>query len=99
MEQRRQTMNRRRADSAPVQLEMQLEDSTQRHAWLDVLTPREREVMALLVEGRANKVIADQLDISIRTVEVHRQRILAKLGARNAVQLVWIMHHRILAGE
>ncbi|MBX6317319.1 response regulator transcription factor [Pigmentiphaga sp.] len=54
-----------------------------------LLTPREREVMDLLIEGRANKVIADRLGISIRTVEVHRARVLAKLGARNAVELVW----------
>jgi len=68
------------------------------HGWQDgqergrSLTPREREVMDLLVEGRANKVIADRLGISIRTVEVHRARVLAKLGARNAVELVWRMH-------
>ncbi|AZG07344.1 LuxR family transcriptional regulator [Pigmentiphaga sp. H8] len=61
------------------------------------LTPREREVMDLLVEGRANKVIADRLGISIRTVEVHRARVLAKLGVRNAVELVWRMHTHKMA--
>jgi len=62
------------------------------------LTPREREVMDLLVEGRANKVIADRLGISIRTVEVHRARVLSKFGVRNAVELVWRMHtHRMAA--
>ena len=65
--------------------------------WLETLTPREREVMDLVVEGRANKVIADRLGISIRTVEVHRSRVLAKLGARNAVELVWLMHRRLRA--
>lgn len=64
--------------------------------WMRPLTPREREVMDLLIEGRANKVIADRLGISIRTVEVHRARVLAKLGVRNAVELVWRMHaHRM----
>lgn len=58
------------------------------------LTPREREVMDLLIEGRANKVIADRLGISIRTVEVHRARVLAKLGVRNAVELVWRLYAR-----
>lgn len=73
------------------------------HGWQDgqergkSLTPREREVMDLLVEGRANKVIADRLGISIRTVEVHRARVLAKLGARNAVELVWRMHTHKMA--
>ncbi len=65
--------------------------------WICVLTPREREVMDLLVEGRANKVIADRLGISIRTVEVHRARVLSKLGVRNAVELVWRMHARRMA--
>lgn len=64
------------------------------------LTPREREVMDLLVEGRANKVIADRLGISIRTVEVHRARVLSKFGVRNAVELVWRMHtHSMVAAR
>ncbi|MPS27157.1 MAG: response regulator transcription factor [Alcaligenaceae bacterium] len=74
------------------------------HRWDDgrergkALTQREREVMDLLVEGRANKVIADRLGISIRTVEVHRARVLSKLGVRNAVELVWRMHtHKMAA--
>lgn len=61
-------------------------------ACTDTLTPREREVMELLMEGLANKLIADQLEISIRTVEVHRARVFAKLGVRNAVELVLMMH-------
>lgn len=65
--------------------------------WMRTLTPREREVMDLLVEGRANKVIADRLGISIRTVEVHRARVLSKLGVRNAVELVWMVHYQRLS--
>lgn len=63
------------------------------------LTPREREVMALLVQGRANKVIADELGISIRTVEVHRARVMAKVGVRNAVELVVALHRRYAPAE
>lgn len=51
------------------------------------LTEREREVMRLVVDGRPNKLIADALAISVRTVEVHRARVFEKLGVRSAVEL------------
>ena len=51
------------------------------------LTDRERDVMRLVVEGRANKVIADVLHISVRTVEVHRARVFEKMGVKSAVEL------------
>ena len=53
-----------------------------------VLTPREREVLDFLVEGRLNKVIADRLGISPRTVELHRAHIMDKTGARSLSALV-----------
>jgi|WetSurMetagenome_2_1015567.scaffolds.fasta_scaffold484226_2 two-component system, LuxR family, response regulator FixJ len=52
------------------------------------LTEREKDVFELLVQGHQNKVIAYQLGISTRTVEVHRSRIMDKLGARNLADLV-----------
>jgi two-component system response regulator FixJ len=52
------------------------------------LTPREREVMEMLVIGRANKVIAQALDCSPRTVEIHRARIMEKMAARSLPHLV-----------
>jgi two-component system response regulator FixJ len=52
------------------------------------LTPREREVLDQLVAGRANKVIAQALDCSPRTVEIHRARIMEKMGARSLAHLV-----------
>jgi len=52
------------------------------------LTPRERDVMNYLLLGRANKVIAMELGMSMRTVETHRSRIFLKMGVRNAIDLV-----------
>lgn len=54
---------------------------------LTLLTAREREVMELILKGKYNKVIADELDISMRTVEAHRSRIFEKMGVRSAVEL------------
>lgn len=55
---------------------------------LEELTERERDVMRLVVEGIPNKLIADQLDISVRTVEVHRARVFDKMQVKSAVELV-----------
>lgn len=52
------------------------------------LTPREHEVMALVVDGRANKVIAIDLGLSERTVEIHRANVMEKMGARSIAHLV-----------
>lgn len=54
------------------------------------LSARETEVMDLILAGQLNKQIADQLSISMRTVEVHRARVLQKTGARNSVELAQI---------
>ena len=54
---------------------------------LGELTDRERDVMRLVVEGLPNKLIADQLDISVRTVEVHRARVFEKMEVKSAVEL------------
>ncbi|WP_298833680.1 response regulator [uncultured Piscinibacter sp.] len=51
------------------------------------LTERERDVMHLVIEGRPNKLIADALEISVRTVEVHRARVFEKMDVRSAVEL------------
>ena len=62
----------------------------QRHARqrrVDDLTEREREVMKLVVEGHPNKRIADELGISVRTVEVHRARVFEKMDVKSAVEL------------
>ena len=52
------------------------------------LTPRELEVMNLVVDGKANKVIAIDLGLSERTVEIHRANVMEKMGARSVAHLV-----------
>jgi FixJ family two-component response regulator len=61
------------------------------------LTPREREVMALVVDGKANKVIAIDLGLSERTVEIHRANVMEKMGARSVAHLVKM--HLMLGGD
>ncbi|MDM7852030.1 response regulator transcription factor [Pseudochrobactrum kiredjianiae] len=51
------------------------------------LSPRENEVLSMILEGLLNKQIADRLEITVRTVEVHRAHIMEKMDARNAVEL------------
>jgi len=55
---------------------------------VESLTPRERQVMDLVVEGAANKVIAIDLGLSERTVEVHRAKVMEKMGSRSVAHLV-----------
>jgi len=59
-------------------------------ALLATLTPREREVLLLVAEGRPNKVVATRLGLSTRTVETHRANIMQKLEARSLADLVKI---------
>ncbi|WP_234264193.1 response regulator transcription factor [Hydrogenophaga sp. NFH-34] len=54
---------------------------------VDSLTDRERDVMRLVIEGLPNKLVADRLNISVRTVEVHRSRVFDKMSVKSAVEL------------
>jgi FixJ family two-component response regulator len=67
--------------------EMEEANGKARRAY-ETLTPREREVFALVVEGLANKVIADRLGAAEKTVKIHRGRVMAKMGARSVADLV-----------
>jgi two-component system response regulator DctR len=57
------------------------------------LTERECDVMRLVVEGLPNKLIADRLDISVRTVEVHRSRVFEKMEVKSAVELANLLRN------
>jgi FixJ family two-component response regulator len=58
---------------------------------LAALTEREREVMHGVIGGKLNKVIADELDISVKTVEFHRAKVMEKMGAASVAMLVQLM--------
>lgn len=60
-------------------------------ACLAQLTPREHEVMDLVVAGRHNKIIADLLGISTKTVEAHRAKVMEKMGAASVADLVQLV--------
>jgi len=63
----------------------------ERQARLSSLTEREHEVMLRVAAGKLNKVIADELHVSVRTVEVHRARVYAKLGVRSAAEVATVL--------
>ena len=77
-----------------VALSMDMKRLEKRRSTLEVmqrfetLTPRESEVMRKVVEGCANKVIAFDLEVSQRTVELHRARVMHKMGVRSLAELV-----------
>jgi DNA-binding NarL/FixJ family response regulator len=59
-----------------------------RQETFESLTPREIDVLKLLVQGYTNRQIGEELNISVRTVEGHRSNLTGKLGLRNRVELV-----------
>jgi two-component system response regulator FixJ len=72
---------------APSEARNEAGDETLR-AMFATLSPREHEVLASIVLGKTNKMIARELNISPRTIEVHRANLMAKMGARTLSDLV-----------
>lgn len=64
------------------------QEANQCEARLATLTTREREVLERVIEGKMNKIIADELGISIKTVEAHRGKMMDKMGVRSIADLV-----------
>jgi RNA polymerase sigma factor (sigma-70 family) len=61
---------------------------------IDLFTPRERDVLALVASGRTNREVGEELYISEKTVSVHLSRIMAKLGASRRAEAVAIAYDR-----
>ena len=72
-----------RAQGAPTGI-----SRAEAEARVAALTPREREVMLLVAEGRPNKVVATRLGLSTRTVEVHRAKVMDKMQVKSLAELV-----------
>lgn len=73
-----------------IELRRQVDEVERNKSLIALLTSRESEIAAQIVDGNSNKEIARTLDISPRTVEVHRANIFKKLGVRNAVEFTLI---------
>ena len=80
-----------RALERDATLRAQLQQTDQIRRCLNTLTTREREVLDLIAIGKANKIVAADLGISQRTVEIHRARVMEKMEARSLAQLVRMM--------
>jgi two-component system, LuxR family, response regulator FixJ len=73
------------------ELRQSLGEHSRIKAHLETLTPREREVLDLMTQGKQNKSIAQDLGVSPRTVEIHRARVMEKMNAHSVAELVRMM--------
>lgn len=85
--------------TAPQKIQSTAKRSTLAHI-LDVLTPREVEVLTLVAEGNTNQEIADFLVLSIKTVQAHRANVMEKLGLHDITHLVrFAIHHGLIVSD
>ncbi|MEO7787019.1 MAG: response regulator [Sphingomicrobium sp.] len=78
-------------EAAQISLNTRLDrlaDRRDAEARIGLLSPREREVLRLLLNGAPNKIVARTLDLSVRTVEMHRAHMLAKLSAKSTAEAI-----------
>jgi two-component system, LuxR family, response regulator FixJ len=80
-----------RAIAKDAELRQSLGETERIRTHLDSLTPREREVLDLMTKGKQNKAIAQDLGVSPRTIEIHRARVMEKMGAQSVAELVHMM--------
>jgi DNA-binding NarL/FixJ family response regulator len=79
---------------------IELPQTTKLAQELHVLTPREMEVLRLVAEGRTNQEIADQLVVSIKTVQSHRANVMEKLGLQDITHLVrFAIRHKLISED
>ena len=81
----------RDALAADAERQARMQRGDFRGASLAGLTPREQDVMHRVAAGKLNKIIADEMHVSMRTVEVYRARVYAKLGVRSAAELATLL--------
>jgi two-component system response regulator FixJ len=81
----------RRALARDARIRKALSEHERIRAHLESLTPREKDVLNRIVEGKSNKVIGGELRISTRTVELHRARVMEKMRASSLAELVRMM--------
>jgi two-component system, LuxR family, response regulator FixJ len=80
-----------RAIVKDAELRKSLGEHARIRSHLESLTPREREVLDLMTQGKQNKVIGQDLGVSPRTIEIHRARVMEKMGATSVAELVRMM--------
>jgi len=85
---RHETWGKKRDAHVPAQVRHEPVDDWSR------LTPREREIIAGLLEGKSNKVIASEMELSDNTVKMHLTNIMKKLKVTNRTQIVLLLGHR-----
>lgn len=81
----------RDALASDAEQQLRRADGDSRGALLAALTAREQEVMHRVAAGKLNKVIADEMNVSMRTVEVYRARVFAKMGVRSSAELATLL--------
>jgi len=80
-----------RAIARDAELRKSLGEHERIQVHLESLTPREREVLDLMTQGKQNKVIGQELGVSPRTIEIHRARVMEKMNAGSVAELVHMM--------
>jgi two-component system, LuxR family, response regulator FixJ len=81
-----------RAIVKDAELRQSLGEHERIRAHMETLTAREREVLDLMTQGKQNKAIAQDLGVSSRTIEIHRARVMEKMGAQSVAELVHMTH-------